>query len=101
MAAMQTAGASVWRDRRGASAMRFVRAIADRTERVLVTQRTGQWAIPHPNYHRPVPGGVWYQMEIPVMPAVISSVMTLAELGYRDGREGPRDRPPSGRLMKK
>ncbi len=59
-AAMQTAGALVGRDRRGGSAMRFVRAIASRAERVLVFQRTGQWAIPHPDCHRPVPEDVRY-----------------------------------------
>src|SRR6266702_3524500 len=42
--------------------MRFVRAIAGRTERVLVFQRTRQWAIPHQNYHRPVPEDIWYLM---------------------------------------
>ncbi len=40
--------------------MRFVRAIASRAERVLVFQRTGQWAIPHPDCHRPVPEDVRY-----------------------------------------
>ncbi len=47
----------------GASAMQLVPAIADEAERVLVFQRTKQWAIPHPNYHREIPDGVRYLME--------------------------------------
>jgi len=47
----------------GASAMQLVPAIADEAERVVVFQRTKQWAIPHPNYHRRVSDGVRYLME--------------------------------------
>ncbi|XVQ15844.1 flavin-containing monooxygenase [Spirillospora sp. CA-255316] len=46
----------------GASAMQLVPAIADDAERVLVFQRTKQWAIPHPNYGREVPEGVRHLM---------------------------------------
>jgi 4-hydroxyacetophenone monooxygenase len=38
----------------GASAMQLVPNIADRTDRVVVFQRTPQWGIPHPNYVREV-----------------------------------------------
>lgn len=47
----------------GASAMQLVPAIADDADRVLVFQRSRQWAVPHPNYHRGVPEGVRYLME--------------------------------------
>ncbi|MFF2847667.1 flavin-containing monooxygenase [Streptomyces sp. NPDC058001] len=47
----------------GASAMQLVPSIVDDAERVLVFQRTKQWAIPHPNYHREVPEAVRYLME--------------------------------------
>jgi 4-hydroxyacetophenone monooxygenase len=47
----------------GASAMQVVPAIVDEAERVLVFQRTKQWGIPHPNYHRQVPEGVRYLMD--------------------------------------
>jgi 4-hydroxyacetophenone monooxygenase len=47
----------------GASAMQLVPAIADHAQRVLVFQRSKQWAIPYPNYHRSVPEGVRYLME--------------------------------------
>jgi 4-hydroxyacetophenone monooxygenase len=47
----------------GASAMQLVPAIADEAEQVLVFQRSKQWAIPYPNYHRSVPEGVRYLME--------------------------------------
>lgn len=46
----------------GASAMQLVPAIVDDAERVQVFQRTKQWAIPHPNYGRPVADGVQYLM---------------------------------------
>lgn len=46
----------------GASAMQLVPAIVDEAERVLVFQRTRQWALPHPNYGREVPEGVRYLM---------------------------------------
>lgn len=46
----------------GASAMQLVPAIADEAEKVVVFQRSKQWAIPHPNYHRDVPEGVRYLM---------------------------------------
>jgi 4-hydroxyacetophenone monooxygenase len=38
----------------GASAMQFVPVIAQQTERLLVFQRSPQWAVPNPNYHRQV-----------------------------------------------
>ena len=47
----------------GASAMQLVPAIADDAERVLVFQRTKQWAVPYPNYHWEVPEGVRYLMD--------------------------------------
>jgi 4-hydroxyacetophenone monooxygenase len=47
----------------GASAMQLVPAIADVADRVLVFQRSRQWAVPHPNYGRAVPGGVRYLMD--------------------------------------
>ena len=47
----------------GASAMQLVPAIVDQTQRVLVFQRSKQWAVPHPNYHRQVPDGVRYLMD--------------------------------------
>lgn len=46
----------------GASAMQLVPAIAGEAEKVVVFQRSKQWAIPHPNYHRQVPEGVRYLM---------------------------------------
>lgn len=46
----------------GASAMQLVPAIVNEAERVLVFQRTKQWAVPHPNYGREVPEGVRYLM---------------------------------------
>ena len=44
----------------GASAMQVVPAIADEAERVLVFQRSKQWAIPYPNYRWSIPDGVRY-----------------------------------------
>lgn len=38
----------------GASAMQLVPSIADIAEHVTVFQRSKQWAVPHPNYHREV-----------------------------------------------
>lgn len=50
----------------GASAMQVVPAIAGQPERVLVFQRSKQWALPHPNYQRPVSDGVRLLMaEVP------------------------------------
>jgi 4-hydroxyacetophenone monooxygenase len=46
----------------GASAMQLVPAIADEAERTVVFQRTKQWGMPHPNYHREVPAEVRYLM---------------------------------------
>jgi 4-hydroxyacetophenone monooxygenase len=46
----------------GASAMQLVPAIADEAERVVIFQRTKQWAIPHPNFGREVPKGVRHLM---------------------------------------
>jgi 4-hydroxyacetophenone monooxygenase len=47
----------------GASAMQLVPAIVDEAERVLIFQRSKQWAVPYPNYHWDVPEGVRYLME--------------------------------------
>lgn len=47
----------------GASAMQLVPSIADHAERVLVFQRTKQWAVPYPNYHWEVPEGIRYLMD--------------------------------------
>lgn len=47
----------------GASAMQLVPSIAGIADRVLVFQRSRQWAVPHPNYGRTVPAGVRYLME--------------------------------------
>jgi len=44
----------------GASAMQLVPSIAGTAEEVVVFQRSKQWAVPHPNYHRDVPEGVRY-----------------------------------------
>jgi 4-hydroxyacetophenone monooxygenase len=50
----------------GASAMQLVPAIADDAARVTVFQRSKQWAVPHPNYHRTVDESVRYLMaEVP------------------------------------
>lgn len=38
----------------GASAMQLVPAIADDADRLIVFQRSPQWAMPNPNYRRPV-----------------------------------------------
>jgi 4-hydroxyacetophenone monooxygenase len=46
----------------GASAMQLVPAIAGTAEKVVVFQRSKQWAVPHPNYHRNVSEGVRYLM---------------------------------------
>jgi 4-hydroxyacetophenone monooxygenase len=46
----------------GASAMQLVPSIAGTAGRVLVFQRSKQWAVPHPNYGRNVPDGVRYLM---------------------------------------
>jgi 4-hydroxyacetophenone monooxygenase len=47
----------------GASAMQLVPSIAGVAEKVVVFQRSKQWAVPHPNYHRDVPAGVLYLMK--------------------------------------
>jgi len=47
----------------GASAMQLVPSIAGVAEKVVVFQRSKQWAVPHPNYHRDVPSGVLYLMK--------------------------------------
>jgi 4-hydroxyacetophenone monooxygenase len=50
----------------GASAMQLVPSIVDRAEEVTVFQRSKQWAIPHPNYHRDVKESVRFLMrEVP------------------------------------
>lgn len=50
----------------GASAMQLVPAIADITQRITVFQRSKQWAVPHPNYHRTVSESVRHLMaEVP------------------------------------
>jgi 4-hydroxyacetophenone monooxygenase len=46
----------------GASAMQLVPSIAGTAAHVVVFQRSKQWAVPHPNYHRNVPEGVRYLM---------------------------------------
>jgi 4-hydroxyacetophenone monooxygenase len=47
----------------GASAMQIVPTIADEAARVIVFQRSPQWAVPSGNYQRSVPDGVRYLME--------------------------------------
>jgi len=50
----------------GASAMQLVPSIADDAEHVTVFQRSKQWAVPHPNYHREVKESVRFLMrEVP------------------------------------
>ena len=44
----------------GASAMQLVPSIAGTAEKVIVCQRSKQWALPHPNYHRDIPEGARY-----------------------------------------
>ncbi|MBB3600664.1 4-hydroxyacetophenone monooxygenase [Mycolicibacterium sp. BK556] len=49
-----------------ASAMQLVPSIADDAAHVTVFQRSKQWAVPHPNYHREVPSTVQFLMrEVP------------------------------------
>jgi len=38
----------------GASAMQVVPAVVDEVDRLVVFQRSKQWAVPYPNYHKPV-----------------------------------------------
>lgn len=47
----------------GASAMQLVPSIADEAGRVVVFQRSKQWALPHPNYQRAVSDHVRYLMD--------------------------------------
>ena len=47
----------------GASAMQLVPTIAGDADEVVVFQRSKQWAVPHPNYHRPVSVSVRTVME--------------------------------------
>jgi 4-hydroxyacetophenone monooxygenase len=50
----------------GASAMQLVPSIVDDAARVTVFQRSKQWAVPHPNYHREVRETVRFLMrEVP------------------------------------
>ncbi len=50
----------------GASAMQVVPSIADTASHVTVFQRSKQWALPHPNYHRAVKETVQFLMkEVP------------------------------------
>ena len=50
----------------GASAMQLVPTIADEAQHVTVFQRSKQWAVPHPNYHRSVADNVRFLMaEVP------------------------------------
>lgn len=50
----------------GASAMQVVPSIVDTAAHVTVFQRSKQWALPHPNYHRPVNEAVRFLMsEVP------------------------------------
>ena len=46
----------------GASAMQLVPSIAGTAKDVLIFQRSKQWAVPHPNYHRDVTPGIRYLM---------------------------------------
>ena len=46
----------------GASAMQLVPSIAGAAKKVVVFQRSKQWAVPHPNYHREVSPEVRYLM---------------------------------------
>jgi 4-hydroxyacetophenone monooxygenase len=46
----------------GASAMQLVPNIAGQAQDVLVFQRSKQWVVPHPNYHREVSPAVRYLM---------------------------------------
>jgi 4-hydroxyacetophenone monooxygenase len=46
----------------GASAMQVVPTIAESTDELVIFQRSKQWVMPHPNYHRDVPEGVRYLM---------------------------------------
>jgi 4-hydroxyacetophenone monooxygenase len=61
-ASVEIAGKTIGVIGTGASAMQLVPAIADEAEKVVVFQRSKQWAIPHPNYHRDVPESVRYLM---------------------------------------
>lgn len=61
-ASVDIAGRTVGVIGTGASAMQLVPAIAGEAEKVVVFQRSKQWALPHPNYHRDVPEGVQYLM---------------------------------------
>jgi 4-hydroxyacetophenone monooxygenase len=47
----------------GASAMQVGPAIADRVRKLSIFQRSPQWMIPNPNYHRSVTGGVQWVLE--------------------------------------
>jgi 4-hydroxyacetophenone monooxygenase len=50
----------------GASAMQVVPSIVDTADHVHVFQRSKQWAVPHPNYHRAVKDTVRFLMtEVP------------------------------------
>lgn len=50
----------------GASAMQLVPAIVDAAEHTTIFQRSKQWALPHPNYHRAVSENVRFLMrEVP------------------------------------
>ena len=50
----------------GASAMQVVPSIVDTARHVTVFQRSKQWAVPHPNYHRSVKDSVRFLMsEVP------------------------------------
>jgi 4-hydroxyacetophenone monooxygenase len=50
----------------GASAMQVVPSIVDTASHVTVFQRSKQWALPHPNYHRAVKDSVRFLMrEVP------------------------------------
>jgi 4-hydroxyacetophenone monooxygenase len=50
----------------GASAMQLVPSIVGEAEQVTVFQRSKQWAVPHPNYHREVKDTVRFLMrEVP------------------------------------
>jgi 4-hydroxyacetophenone monooxygenase len=46
----------------GASAMQLVPAIAGKARDVVIFQRSKQWVVPHPNYHRDVSPAIRYLM---------------------------------------
>jgi 4-hydroxyacetophenone monooxygenase len=50
----------------GASGFQIAPTIADQVEHLDIYQRTAQWVMPNPNYHRQVPSGeVWAMQHLP------------------------------------